>query len=120
MKTMKTNSSILLTFFLVFAFVTGISAQPTKDEVIKIKTSAMCGSCKDRIEKGLKSEKGVSSVNLDVETKICTVKFDGTKTNPDKIREKIAKIGYDADNVLADKSAYDKLPACCKKDAKKE
>jgi periplasmic mercuric ion binding protein len=111
--------TILLAFILVIAFIQGGYAQPQKEEIIKIKTSAVCGSCKDRIEKGLKSEKGINSVSLDVETKIVTVKFDGTKTDPDKIRDKISKLGYNADNVLADKTAYAKLPACCKNDAKK-
>jgi copper chaperone CopZ len=116
---MKTKITTWITFFMVIAFVTGVSAQPNKEEIVKIKTSAICGSCKDRIEKGLKSEKGINTVSLDLETKIVTVKFDGTKTNPDKIREMISKLGYDADKVLADKTAYGKLPACCKKEVKK-
>jgi len=119
MKTTKKNFIIWITFFLVIAFITSGSAQPQKEEVIKIRTSAVCGMCKDRIEKGLKSEKGINDVSLDIETKIVTVKFQGTKTNPDKIRERISKLGYDADNLLADKTAYGKLPACCKKDEKK-
>ena len=119
MKNTTKYTTVLFTFLLVFAFFTSISAQPQKEEVIKIKSSVMCGSCKDRIEKGLKSEKGINKVTVDVESKTVTVKFDGTKTDPDKIREKITKIGYDADNLTADKTAYDKLPACCKKDAAK-
>ncbi len=119
MKTRKRNITIWLTFFLTIAFITVGSAQPKNEVVIKIKTSAICGTCKDRIEKGLKSEKGINEVSLDLETKIVTVKFQGTKTDPDKIREKISKLGYDADNLFADKTAYDKLPACCRKDAKK-
>lgn len=118
MKETKNHIPILIIIVLI-AFFTSVSAQPKSEEVVKIKTSAMCGSCKDRIEKGLKSEKGINSVSLDLVTKIVTVKFEGTKTDPGKIREKIAKIGYDADDVLADKAAYDKLPACCKKDAAK-
>jgi len=119
MGTTKSNIGIWITFLMVIVFITSVSAQPQKEEIVKIKTSAVCGSCKDRIEKGLKSEKGIVSVSLDLETKIVTVKFEGTKTNPDKIKEKITKLGYDADNLFADKTAYGKLPACCKKDATK-
>jgi copper chaperone CopZ len=118
MRKIKRNITIYLTFLVIMAFITGCSAQPQKEEVVKIKTSAICGMCKDRIEKGLKSEKGINDVSLDIETKIVTVKFEGTKTNSDKIREKISQLGYDADNLPADKTAYDKLPACCKKDIK--
>jgi copper chaperone CopZ len=84
---------------------------------IKIKTSAVCGMCKDRIEQGLAFEKGIKDVSLDVDTKIATVKYNPGKTNPDEIRNLISKLGYDADSIPADQKAYDKLPACCKKDA---
>ena len=95
------------------------SAQDKKTDIIKIKTSAMCGQCKERIESGLAYEKGVKDVQLDIETKIVTIKFNTKTTTPDEIRRKIAKLGYDADTITADKAAYNKLPPCCKKDATK-
>jgi len=91
-------------------------SQDKKSAEIKIKTSAVCGMCKDRIEQGLAFEKGIKDVSLDVETKIATVKYNPAKITPDEIRKAISKLGYDADEVLADKTAYDKLPKCCKKD----
>ena len=91
--------------------------QDKKNAEIKIKTSAVCGMCKDRIEQGLAFEKGIKDVSLDVETKIATVKYNPAKITPEEIRKAISKLGYDADEVLADKKAYEKLPACCKKDA---
>jgi copper chaperone CopZ len=75
--------------------------------------------CKDRIENGMAFEKGVKDVNLDVETKIATIKYNTKSTSPDELRKKISKLGYDADEIPCDKVAYDKLPACCKKDAPK-
>ncbi len=119
---MKTKNKIL-SLLIAALFVMTLSqqgmSQPKKEEVIKIKTSAVCGECKDRIEQGLAYEKGIKDVTLDTETKIATVTFNPLKTNPDKIKEKISKLGYDADDILADPAAYAKLPACCKKDAKK-
>jgi periplasmic mercuric ion binding protein len=84
---------------------------------IKIKTSAVCGMCKDRIEQGLAFEKGIKDVSLDVDTKIATVKYNPSKINPDAIRKLISALGYDADSIPANKEAYEKLPKCCKKDA---
>ncbi len=84
-------------------------------EVIKIKTSAVCGMCKDRIEKGLAFEKGIKDVSLDLDTKIVSVTYKSKKTNPEKIRMAISKLGYDADEIPASVKAYEKLPACCKK-----
>ena len=119
---MKTNNAIL-TSLLTLIFLVGITdgnyAQPKKEEIIKIKTSVVCGQCKARIEQGLAYEKGIKDISVDVDTKIATVKFNPAKTNPDAIRLAITKLGYDADNDLAVKAAYDKLPACCKKDVKK-
>ena len=116
MKTkMKILSSVMLCV-IILASATSFG-QDKKTETIKIKTSAVCDMCKDRIEKGMAFEKGVKNVVLDVETKIVTITYAPTKTTPDDLRKALSKLGYDADNVAADKTAYAKLPACCKKDA---
>jgi copper chaperone CopZ len=82
---------------------------------IEIQTSAQCEECKERIEKNIAYEKGVKYVDLDLETKILTVKYRADKTDDTKLRKAVAKIGYDADDVPADPEAYAKLPACCQK-----
>ena len=87
-----------------------------KEKEIKIQTSAICGMCEERIESNMAYEKGVKSVVLDDETKIVTIMYKTDKTDPDKLRKAISKLGYDADDVEADPKAYAKLPACCKKD----
>ena len=88
----------------------------TKEKEIKIQTSAICGMCEERIETNMAFEKGVKSVELDDKTKIVTIVYKTSKTDPKKLREAISKLGYDADDVEADPKAYAKLPACCKKD----
>jgi hypothetical protein len=62
-------------------------------------------------------EKGVKSATLDVDTKVATLVYNPARTTPDQLRKAISKLGYDADEVPADQKAYEKLPACCKKDA---
>jgi periplasmic mercuric ion binding protein len=114
-KIMKSSGTFILVS-LLFAMLTGFMTEDKTSEV-KIKTSAVCSQCKDRIEQGLAYEKGIKDVSLDVDTKIATVKYNPAKTNPDAIRKLISKLGYDADSVAANKAAYDKLPKCCKKDA---
>ena len=114
MKTKNQIAIIISSILMMLFFTTGLHAEKKKDEVIKIKTSAVCGSCKTRIEKGLSGQKGITEATLDVDTKIVTVKYSPSKTTPDEIRLAISKIGYNADGVLADKAAYDKLPNCCK------
>ena len=113
---MKTIIKTLALYLIAVLINTTTFAQSNKkvDEV-KIQTSAICSQCKDRIEQNMAYEKGVVDVVLDLNTKIVTITYKTSKTNPDKLRLAISKIGYDADNVPADKVAYEKLPSCCKK-----
>lgn len=88
-----------------------VNAQVKK---VEIKTSAICEMCKNTIEKDMAFEKGVKSSSLDLETKILTIEFNAKKTNPEKIRTRITKIGYHADDMQRDMKAYENLPECCK------
>jgi copper chaperone CopZ len=119
MKTKNILKSIIISIGLVFLFSNGSYSQDKKTVELKIKTSAVCGQCKDRIEKGMAYEKGINDINLDVNTKVATVRYNPSKTTPADIRKAISKLGYDADTIPANKTAYQKLPPCCKKDAKK-
>jgi copper chaperone CopZ len=115
------KATLFLMITLSLFFVAAQAQQKTanskykKTDVLKIKTSARCGMCKERIEKNLVFEKGVKSAELNLEDKILTVSYRPDKTDPDKIRKAVSRIGYDADHVLADPEAYEKLPPCCKK-----
>jgi cation transport ATPase len=82
-------------------------------ETVEIKTSAQCEMCKERIVEEMQFTKGVTAVNLDVESQILTVTFKVKKNSVENIRTIISAIGYDADDVKADKTAHDNLPGCC-------
>ncbi len=81
----------------------------------RFKTSAVCDMCKARLEKSLAYEKGVQSAVLDVPSQVLTVTYKADKTTPAALRAAVQKTGYDADDVLADTRAYNRLPDCCKK-----
>ncbi len=107
-------------FSLVFIFIAFVGTSntfaPTKKETLVIKTeSIQCGMCKERIEKAVGETNGVKSVSVDVEKKETTVVFNPKKTNADAIRAAISKVGYDADDVKGETTAYEKLPGCCQK-----
>jgi len=93
----------------------GASSRDDKDKEVKIKTSAICGMCKARIERNLAFEKGVKESTLDVKSKIVTIKYNPAKTDIAKLKANISKTGYDAEEVMADEASYAKLPGCCKK-----
>lgn len=91
------------------------AAEKQKSAVVTIQTSAICESCKKRLETSLKTTEGVEEAMLNLNNKKIKIKYDPAKTNPDKLREAIANIGYDADGVKKKEDAYNKLPQCCQR-----
>jgi copper chaperone CopZ len=102
-------------FISLFVFCGKITAQD-KIKELTLKTSTICEMCKETIEKKLIFEKGVKQVNVDYQQKLIFVKYRDDKTNPDKIKLAVSKLGYRADDIPADKKAFKKLPECCKKE----
>jgi len=84
--------------------------------VATIKTpTVQCEECKERIEKYLSREEGITKVVVDYKRKITKVTFINDRTTIENVKTAIANAGYDADDVTADADAYKKLPTCCKK-----
>lgn len=115
---MKTKIKTMIAVLVIMLISQNPLMAEKKKEVkeIKILTTAVCSMCEDRLEHNMKFEKGVTAVDLDLPSKVITISYRTDKTNPDKLRKAISAIGYDADDVPANQKAYDKLPACCKKD----
>jgi mercuric ion binding protein len=106
---------------IAFGFLMNFGAKAqsfaSAENVVKIKTSAICKMCKKRIERDLSLTKGIEKAELNLEDKVVTVAFNAKKTNAAAIKEAITKIGYDADEIVADQKAHDRLPDCCQKSA---
>lgn len=115
-KTMKKIISILA-IILTISTLVSLAVEPPKTAELKIKTSAKCGMCKKRIERDLGVSKGIVNSNLNLDDKVVTVTYNTKKTSPEKIKEVISKIGYDADEVVANQKSHDALPGCCQKTA---
>lgn len=91
-----------------------LQAQEPKVKSTAFKTSAVCEECKERIEKELNYTKGVIFAELDVETKVLTVKYKTKDINSMQLKLLVSSIGYDAGEVPRDNTAFEKLPKCCK------
>jgi len=113
----KLSTMALMTVALFFSANIFAQQKVKKTETVEIKSSVVCGMCEERVTKELAFEKGVTDVKVNLETKVITVSYKTSKTDKETIKKAITKIGYDADDLLADDKAYEKLPACCKKDA---
>ncbi|OOG76841.1 heavy-metal-associated domain-containing protein [Algoriphagus sp. A40] len=103
----------LILSLIVLAIAFTANAQ-SNVKTIGIKTSAICEMCKENLEKDLTFEKGVKSVNLDLETKVLNIAYIDGKTNPDLLRKRVTMVGYNADSLPRDPKAYEKLDPCCK------
>lgn len=79
----------------------------------KIMTTAQCEMCKMTIEKAVNQLEGIETAELDITSKKLKVKFDESKLSLDRIRQAVAAVGYQADDVLAKEKAYKDLPQCC-------
>ncbi len=102
---------------VLFISFSGFAQKSATIEEVTFKTSAKCGMCKERIEHDLSLTKGVEKAVLNLDDKTVQISYNAKKTNPEKLKVKISKIGYDADEVVADQKSHDKLPACCQKTA---
>lgn len=112
----------LIAMIALLAGVQVASAQttPSKTQEVSIQTSAECGECEIHLEKALNYTKGIVFAELDLTTMKLNVKFKPKQITLEEIKVKIASLGYQADDIPADKIAYDALPACCKPGGMKE
>lgn len=108
---MKKYLIVLLGMFILNAAFA--QDKKAKYETVTIQTSAECGDCKERIEEALNYTKGVKYAELDLTTKKVTVKYSPSKLTLQEVKEKIASIGYNADEVIAKEEVVKKLPVCC-------
>lgn len=79
---------------------------------ISFEVAGNCGLCKQRIEKAAKID-GVTEANWDIQTNIASVSFDPEKTSATAIKQAIADVGHDTDEIRAKDEVYEKLHECC-------
>ena len=110
---MKIKNIIVLNFLIILFIGCGVSNG--KQANISLPT-IMCGMCEDNIKNAVFNLDGVMKASVDLEKKTGTIFYDEKKITLTQIEEKISAAGYKANNMLANVSAYEKLPRCCKID----
>ena len=107
---------ILLAVIIAGTISTSFGQAKKGLQTVTISTpTVQCQMCKQRIEKYMVREEGVTKVNVDYKKKQAKVTYYAERTNIENIKTAIANIGYDADDVTANEEAYNELPKCCKK-----
>lgn len=110
--------NLLVLALMVAGSVSAVYGQTAKKgiQTVTISTpTVQCGMCKQRIEKYMVREEGVTKVNVDYKNKKTKVTYYTERTNIENIKTAIANVGYDADDITANEESYEKLPKCCKK-----
>jgi periplasmic mercuric ion binding protein len=108
---------LMLALIIAGSVTTGFSQTAKKGlQTVTINTpTVQCEMCKQRIEKYMVREDGVTKVNVDYKHKKTRVTYNAERTNIENIKTAIANVGYDADDITANEESYQKLPKCCKK-----
>ncbi len=77
--------------------------------MVKLPT-VLCDLCKEPIETGLMKTAGILSVNVEVESHMGHINYDGDKLGLPDVEKAIAALGFQANQTPADPEAYAKLP----------
>lgn len=104
---------------ILFIALFGIIAMAAPPKKITIQTNAQCEMCQSRIEKVLFDLEGVKRAELDLVTKKVKIKYDAAVVDVATLRQAIAAVGYNADDIPARPQAQAKLDDCCKPKAGK-
>ncbi len=105
-----------LQLFLVLSFAFGMNsfAQAKANDKAVIQTPGVhCEYCKKRLENYVSRQPGILTVDADFKKKTTTVTWVKDRTNIEEVKAHIANAGYDADDVMAEKTTYDRFPKAC-------
>ena len=93
MKTFQLKLTLLLV--LLFGVMLATEAKTEKKKVT-FDVTMHCENCKKKIERNLAYEKGVLNLKVVLKEKTVTVTYDVAKTDVEKIKEALEKLGYEA------------------------
>ncbi len=108
------NLALLVLVVGLMSFIFPPAKPAQKVATVTILTSAVCEDCKERIEKELNYTKGVVYSELDVATKLVTIKYKSKLITEQGLKQVISDLGYDAGDLKRNDVAFEKLPTCCK------
>ncbi len=110
---MKTLLFSLIAIFCFFSV--GFTQQQKVSGKAIIKTPTIqCDVCRDRVVFFISHEYGVTSIKVNIKQKTTTVTWLNDRTTLENIKVAIANLGFDADDIEAEESAFKRLPKDCK------
>ncbi|MBQ7419926.1 MAG: cation transporter [Prevotella sp.] len=88
----------LLTLLMLTATLS-LSAKDLKTLVVTTLPQMHCDNCEKKIKGNLRFEKGIKSIETDVNGQRVTITYDADKTTPENIIQSFRKFGYQAMEV---------------------
>ena len=92
----------------------GVFAKDIQELIVTTNPLLSCQNCENKIKKNLRFEKGVTKIETNIPDQRVVVTYDADKTNPEKIAEGFAKIGY---TVMKINNCCYPPSECCKENA---
>lgn len=111
--------NVLFGMMLLFvAISTQAQEKKNKNAKYTFEVNGNCDLCKKRIEKAAFSVVGVKSAFWNVETHELSLILNEEKCSVLDVKNAIATVGHDTDEVKATDESYNKLHSCCQYERK--
>lgn len=102
----------LLAFVILFFATVSCGTGAFKDEAFYVRGN--CAMCKDRLESGVKTIKGVAQAKYNIKDEVLKVTYDTTITNRKVIEQQCANLGHGTKAYPMNEKNHEALPECCK------
>ena len=99
----------LFTMLMLSATLT-VSAKDIKTLVVTTVPQMHCENCEKKIKGNIRFEKGIKTIETNVERQTVTITYDADKTTPENIIQGFQKIGYQATEVKAEQKQKEQQP----------
>ena len=93
---MMKTAKFLLVSLMLFAFTANVKAgnQQKKEAEVTYSVNMHCANCKKKVDNTVAHEKGVVDMKSSLEKTEVWVKYNTEKTDKEKIKKAIEKLGY--------------------------
>ncbi len=110
---MKKIKLIVLPLLGLLLTSCGDNAQSASTNTETFKVYGNCGMCEKTIEGALKNVEGIEKNDWNKDTKMMEVTFDSKTITLKDIKQKIADVGYDTEEIRSTDQVYNNLHECC-------
>ena len=104
--------------FLFVAISTQAQDKKNKNARYEFEVNGNCEQCQKRIQKAAFSVAGVKSAIWNIESHQLSVSINEEKCSLMDVKNAVAKVGHDTDEIKATNAVYDKLHSCCQYERK--